>query len=1218
MSETSTAVALENFSDVGQFEKLASSVLRRTRTDCRSLSHTGVNAEGKAIKDPVDGLVFLQDESPFRAVFVHHTTTLLDGLESKWLHDSSKVIPRGKSRKPTQPDGDVIKTAKVVEKLKTTYPDLKATLILTTNREPNSTLQTNTVAEGRRLGLNIEFVTRSSLEDYLDNEPQGQWLRSTYLGIEHELLSTELLDQLILQNLEEHRPSSDAETWVPSDLDNELSSIRSGGTWLLVAESGMGKSVAGFKMLQSHLKKEKKGLILSHETLGKASSLKHAVVLTLKRLCPNLADLSFATDPVLGGLDQFLFIVEDINRSGSPLSLCEKILGWRNSASKDKESTSPPWTIIASIWPDIYSILGKTLQEKANQQLIITKGFSLENAKAAISQRAALEGIPLSDTQAHTLAEELGYDPLLISLYSWDNKGLVEDVVETFIAEVALSIAHSNPESTSHEILEALNSLGESILVNRLSDVTWRDVKQAEQIDSNHLRELSKIAGDGRLMRLVGNPAKPRLEFRHDRVRSAILANAVVERLPSRLDVVTDPFYAEIVGEALCRNDCPKPLLDLAVARNPLSILCAFRRSSPIEQDRFAQLLLRWTEQSGEHSSISKGLLWEASRLLAQTTHPMVSKIVTSYEADPYQRDIALFLNGNVRGGISLLEWCSPDISSKWRDAVVEHALLHHRDQLLTELSQILEDEELILGREVGALNLAGYLNDSSLNPLIKKRWGADHQKLKHLASYLWAATHCYAECANSPLEDLVDFWFQAIYNEKDKNHLEQKVDYSSLKCAFRKHPPRKAITKLIKYGKDNDAEWPIYVTLSEVDDPNAFKFIVNYTANKRKKAEESGGFYYCLSTVTRTWDTEHNTHGRAMSSAGLELLRNLWRSSNSRFVQQQAFDIWEAASYPKGLEDLTQIDTSLIPDKILRARVRRGDYSVREEYLEELRQDDSDYWWHVASKVWNKNFGEACSIIIKSKLDARESNEPSRMDFFGPLSSELLKIPADDAEAFIKGIWTETESFTQIFQAALCIGTPHLSQLVKKRYTESKDREDLFKHIFLRFGFSIKGGPGFNSEERIINLLEFSDHLREIDISHLWSKCNEHGWYDLRKEHLDHRIDLNHVRGLIDRSDVFAELDKLLEERQHLWIGHWVDEVVKSNYPWDDLIEKLGAWLVNSTSPVELFVATEILKNNGSRADLSILNIELSGASPENIAIVEDCKFVVCRRNLN
>ena len=212
MSKTSTAVALESFSDVGKFEKLASAVLRRTRADCRSLSHTGVNAEGKAIKDPVDGLVFLQDQIPFRAVFVHHTTTLLEDLESKWLHDSSTVKPRGKSKRPTQPDGDVIKTAKVAENLRETYPDLKVTLILTTNREPNSSLQTATVAEGNRLGLNIEFLTHSILEDFLDNEPKGQWLRSTYLGIEQELLSTELLDLIISKNLEEHHPLSHEKT----------------------------------------------------------------------------------------------------------------------------------------------------------------------------------------------------------------------------------------------------------------------------------------------------------------------------------------------------------------------------------------------------------------------------------------------------------------------------------------------------------------------------------------------------------------------------------------------------------------------------------------------------------------------------------------------------------------------------------------------------------------------------------------------------------------------------------------------------------------------------------------------------------------------------------------------------------------------------------------------------------------------------------------------
>ena len=582
-------------------------------------------------------------------------------------------------------------------------------------------------------------------------------------------------------------------------MDEELSSIRGGGTWLLVADPGMGKSVAGFKMLRNHLNEGKKGLILSHEILEKASSLKDAVDLTIRRLCPNLAYFSFATDLNLGGLDEFLFILEDINRSKSPANLCEKVLGWSNNPNDEARSTSPSWTIIASIWPDIYSILGKNIREKTNQRLLIANGFSIENAKAAIIQRAVLEGISLSDTQARNLAEELGSDPLLISLYSWSREGLAENVVEDYIGDVALRISHSTSGTSSYGVLEALRSLGVLILLNRLGDVTWREVTQAKEISSNHLRELSLIADEGQLMRQVGNPAKPRLVFRHERVRNAILADALIECLPLSPDVVADPFYAEIVGEAISRNDCPPQLLDLAISKNPLSIFCAFRRSSPIAQEKLAELILDWTGQINETAPSSQGLFWEASRQLARTTHRLVPKLVSSFRSDPHQRDIALFLNGNVMGGISLLEWNPPERRSKWRDDVIEHALLHHRDQLITDLSQILENDKLMIGREVGILNLAGYLKDSSFNPLIRKRWTADPKKLESLASYIWAAAQSHIGGGDSPLKDIVDFWIRAVEDEKNKDFLEQKVDWDSLKFAFgNEPPPDSAILKLI------------------------------------------------------------------------------------------------------------------------------------------------------------------------------------------------------------------------------------------------------------------------------------------------------------------------------------------------------------------------------------------------------------------------------------
>jgi hypothetical protein len=84
------------------------------------------------VKAPLDGVTFVTGANPPHIIAVHHTTCERDELERKWLHDPAAIRPR-KGGKPTAPAGDVIKTIKILEQQKRLIPNLRATLILTTN-----------------------------------------------------------------------------------------------------------------------------------------------------------------------------------------------------------------------------------------------------------------------------------------------------------------------------------------------------------------------------------------------------------------------------------------------------------------------------------------------------------------------------------------------------------------------------------------------------------------------------------------------------------------------------------------------------------------------------------------------------------------------------------------------------------------------------------------------------------------------------------------------------------------------------------------------------------------------------------------------------------------------------------------------------------------------------------------------------------------------------
>jgi hypothetical protein len=78
-----TAEALEGLPDAGEFEVLATRVLRELYDDCRAIAHFGVNAAGKTIPNPVDGFILVPGSNPPRYVMTAFTIISHHQLERK-------------------------------------------------------------------------------------------------------------------------------------------------------------------------------------------------------------------------------------------------------------------------------------------------------------------------------------------------------------------------------------------------------------------------------------------------------------------------------------------------------------------------------------------------------------------------------------------------------------------------------------------------------------------------------------------------------------------------------------------------------------------------------------------------------------------------------------------------------------------------------------------------------------------------------------------------------------------------------------------------------------------------------------------------------------------------------------------------------------------------------------------------------------------------------
>src|SRR5258707_15400339 len=107
MDSGDTIRHLASITDEGVFERLATAILRKVDPIYTLVSHPGINAEGKTVKSPVDGIAFVPGAVPPHMIVIHHTITATKDLDGKWLHDPATVKTRVKGGKPPEPAGDV-------------------------------------------------------------------------------------------------------------------------------------------------------------------------------------------------------------------------------------------------------------------------------------------------------------------------------------------------------------------------------------------------------------------------------------------------------------------------------------------------------------------------------------------------------------------------------------------------------------------------------------------------------------------------------------------------------------------------------------------------------------------------------------------------------------------------------------------------------------------------------------------------------------------------------------------------------------------------------------------------------------------------------------------------------------------------------------------------------------------------------------------------------
>ena len=90
-----TAELIAGITDRGQFEILATAVLRCADEDCAGLIQAGVNDAGETIVAPLDGFRITTHTTPPKAISVAHTTAGREKLRGKLLSAADADLKAG-------------------------------------------------------------------------------------------------------------------------------------------------------------------------------------------------------------------------------------------------------------------------------------------------------------------------------------------------------------------------------------------------------------------------------------------------------------------------------------------------------------------------------------------------------------------------------------------------------------------------------------------------------------------------------------------------------------------------------------------------------------------------------------------------------------------------------------------------------------------------------------------------------------------------------------------------------------------------------------------------------------------------------------------------------------------------------------------------------------------------------------------------------------------
>lgn len=1195
-----TLEELQKIKDDTDFETLVVLYLRRQSPKLKGLIHTGINAEGKVIKCPVDALLHVIGPP---SELVHVAATITDSAEirRKWLG--------GKKAKGKYEPGDIAKAHEEFEKW-TNEPNAKRKLYLGWNRplENDTDLYREIKKRCDDLKIELELIEASQLVDFLDRDPEGQYLRQEFLGIDALRLSESLLQAIAIRSLNSHSKifrSSDRKRQVEIRREAEDAlkrMLRHKALPLIgvVAPSGAGKSTLVNQCGEKTNSEDGICIWVPAEDIQPHTSPGTLLLNTVRRFYPALNeragdDALQIASKLSSGL---ILIADDINRAKSPSETLEAI---QSCSSFDIESTgrsNPRIRFVVPMWPTLAAEISESRRQ--NWDLIQLDYYSRSERELLAKER-----LPAQQAEALAMLDTLGGDPFLchLALSSFEQKTLlpttsratiIKSIVTDVLTRATSDAAKSHNESTQDEFARALDRGIEHMLAADDPEPSWESLKATLGDRASTL--LLQLGYTNRIGWVEQQFAESHWRWKHDRLRDAIIGRWLATRAASvkesadnaeLVKLMTIPGAAEAWAWALAFSDSgiQHQLIEMLGKHQPLALAASIALTDFAEHDDSTELIVNPLQDAlAPHSLTDTTFVerpwWPVLYRLTQLNSPLVLRITDKLERN-WHVNIARFRNGDTHAGVLVLRRFFGPFGMKFSPvdrAAEEYARLN--DNRRAEVAKQLQDELRDPNQLIPVLALCGYLRWEELTDLAWNAWQAvsEEEKQHALTTLIWTLCRCAPASDQARLEEAL-LRARLWSNEEDADHTTARYEKFTQQLRFMLNgditvAASKTLAKVTTDHEDLRNE--MLQILRSIDMPATMEAYVRLTA------KFNGSWWDRIEGVDHHSNKVSDHRSRIpVTSAARERLWQIIASNEPENVRKTALLLWKRFPVQEDLERLQAFaESDVLFDEILKLRLRLRDASAAPLLIQRI-QTAPGVWTPYAYLVYEQpGVSDALfeNLEVALGADILESQYVERIPENLPTEG-VRRLVAEKREILrnspnlLHSLWRSDVSEALSFLREVL---PNVSDKDLKR-------------------FAFGNGNSYPVSERMFAVVApLVDRLEEMDRFWLISTFINAGLapllesYGMRREIADTEGSLRYWLNRHDAREIFDEAARTVRDGpDKVERSPDYHEIERGDKRLSfDAREALREWIEQSTEPDKIVVAGVLLARIGVGAD--------------------------------